>query len=92
MITTELVICFLLVNIIGLGCFKVLLYSNINFAKKQKFITSWDKSLEISGISDLDYSNNFGVINCSKIIPVVCQGKYDFKYNNYYKTINIWRY
>ena len=93
MITTELIICFLLVNIIGLGCFRVLLNSNLNLDKKHELLLSWEKSFDIT---KPDFSSNLILLECNKIIPVVCHGKYDLKYdnyvNNYDKQINIWRY
>ena len=97
MITTELIICFLLVNIIGLGCFRVLLNSNLNFNKKQQLLLSWEKSFDIT---KSDFSSNLISLECNKIMPVVCHGKYVLKYNNYGndydnnydKQINIWRY
>jgi hypothetical protein len=85
-LSVELIICFILVSLIGLGSFRVLLKSNYNLDNAFIYLNLRDKRKLFSQ-------------DCNKIIPVICHDKFSFiiplrlkKLGFKSRDINAWQY
>ena len=74
MLSVELIICFILVSLIGLGSFRVLLKSNYNLDNAFIYLNLRDKRKLFSQ-------------DCNKIIPIICHDKFSFCYSIEIKKI-----